>query len=301
MQNPIFRTAEAESRFLRLYQEQLDQWPVPFEQHFIRTEAGITHVLSFGEESAPPIILLHAASTAAIAWKPNAKALAEHFHVHAIDILGEVGLSVPYRKNKNSAKQVTWLANVLDELGIERADFAGASAGGCLAINFAITFPQRVDKLVLLGPMGLPPANLLTVLKILYYVLFPTEKNIQKLIHWSVGNNPAVLEVYEPWFEGFFQGIDSSYVTRPDKIPGRRLAEVSCPTLLFLGLRDEVIGSPDKSEKRARQMPGLERVILLDTAHLINYEMPAIVNEEMARFLLKSQTDIMPAAKKALP
>ena len=299
MQNPVYRTAEAESMYLRLYQGQLDQWPVPFEQQFIRTDQGITHVLSCGDESAPPLILLHAASTANIVWKPNIEALSAYFRVHAIDILGEVGLSVPYRKNKNSQEQVEWLAAVLDELEIDSTAIAGGSAGGCLALNFAIDYPERVEKLVLLGPMGLPPTSLLTILKILYYVLFPTEKNIPKLIHWSVGYNPVVLETYEPWFEGFFQGIDSSYVTRPAKISNRRLAQVNCPTLLFLGQRDEVIGPPHKSEHRARRMPGLERVILLDTAHLINYEMPAIVNEEMVKFLLKIRNEKAPSKEEA--
>ncbi|MCB0589470.1 MAG: alpha/beta hydrolase [Phaeodactylibacter sp.] len=300
MQNPVYRTAEAESMFLRLYQEQLDQWPVPFEQHFVRTEHGITHVLTCGEETAPPLVLLHAASTANIVWKPNIEPLAAHFRVYAIDILGEVGLSLPYRKNKNAGEQEEWLAAVLDELGVGDAFFAGGSAGGCLALNFAIDHPERVKRLVLLGPMGLPPTNLLTILKILYFVLFPTEKNIQKLIHWSVGYNPAVLETYQPWFEGFFQGIDSSYTTRPAKISNRRLARVECPTLLFLGQKDEVIGPPHLSENRARRMPGLERVILLDTAHLINYEMPAIVNEEMVKFLLKNQAEKLASREEAI-
>lgn len=299
MQNPVFRTAEAESLFLRLYEEQLDQWPAPFEQQFIRTEHGITHVLSCGEEGAPPLVLLHAASTANIAWKPNIEALASHFRVYAIDIMGEVGLSVPYRKNKNAGEQVEWLAAILGHLKVQRAHFAGASAGGCLALNFAIAHPERVERMVLLAPMGLPPTNLLTIVKILYYVLFPTEKNIQKLIHWSIGSKPEVLEAYELWFEGFFHGIDSSYATRQEKISARRLAQVQCPTLLFLGLRDEVTGPPRRSERRARLMPGLKRVIFLDTAHLINYEMPGLVNEEMVKFLLKGHKEKMPEAEKA--
>ncbi|MCB9048378.1 MAG: alpha/beta hydrolase [Lewinellaceae bacterium] len=300
MQNPIFRTAEAESLFLRLYQEQLDDWPVPFEQQFIKTEHGITHVLTCGEESAPPLVLLHAASTANIVWKPNIEALAAHFRVFAIDVLGEVGLSVPYRKNRNAGEQVEWLATILTQLGIEKANFAGGSAGGCLALNFAISHPEQVEHLVLFGPMGLAPANLWTILKILYFVLFPSEKNIQKLIHWSAGYNPKVLDTYEPWFEGFFQGVDSSFVTRPNKISARRLAQVKCPALLFLGLKDEVIGPPHRLEQRARRMPGLERVIHLDTAHLINYEMPAVVNEAMVKFLLKNQKERALSTEKAL-
>lgn len=300
MQNPVYRTAEAESFFLRLYQEQLDKWPVPFEQQFIKTEHGVTHVLVCGEETAPPIVLLHAASTANIVWLPNIEALAAHFRVFAVDILGEVGLSVPYRKNKNATEQVEWLEAVLEHLGIRKAHFAGSSAGGCLALNFAVDRPDQVKRLVLLGPMGLPPTNFWTVMKILYYVLFPTERNIQRLIHWSVGYDPEVLETYEPWFEGFFHGVDSSYVTRPDKIPIRRLEQVKSPTLLFLGLKDEVIGPPFRSEKRARRMPGLERVIHLDTAHLINYEKPAIVNEEMINFLLKNKRQQAPPMKEAL-
>lgn len=46
-------------------------------------------------------------------------------------------------------------------------------------------------------------------------------------------------------------------------------------------------------------MPGLERVILLDTAHLINYEMPAIVNEGMVKLLLKNRKAQVPSVEEA--
>ena len=41
---------------------------------------------------------------------------------------------------------------MLDELGIERASFAGNSMGGRVAIELGIAYPERVDKLVLLAP-----------------------------------------------------------------------------------------------------------------------------------------------------
>ena len=44
------------------------------------------------------------------------------------------------------------LRALLDHLKIERADLVGLSLGARLAINFAIAYPSRVDRLVLAGP-----------------------------------------------------------------------------------------------------------------------------------------------------
>jgi len=47
--------------------------------------------------------------------------------------------------------EVAVLGALLDELGLERVSLIGGSSGGCTAVGFAASFPERVDRLVLYG------------------------------------------------------------------------------------------------------------------------------------------------------
>jgi len=47
---------------------------------------------------------------------------------------------------------------LMDALGIDRAHLVGNSMGGATALNFAIEYPNRIDKLILMGPGGLGPS-----------------------------------------------------------------------------------------------------------------------------------------------
>ena len=65
-------------------------------------------------------------------------------------------------KPKHSMTQVeigaTAVRDLLDTLGIEKASLIGNSMGGATALNFAIEYPDRIGKLILMGPGGLGPS-----------------------------------------------------------------------------------------------------------------------------------------------
>ncbi len=55
---------------------------------------------------------------------------------------------------KNGKDQAVLYTEIMDGLGIEKAYVVGASEGGFIGSNIAIHYPERVEKLALLGPMG---------------------------------------------------------------------------------------------------------------------------------------------------
>ncbi len=86
-------------------------------------------------------------------------ALAGRCRIYAPDTIGDVGRSelddfavYPKKGGDFSA----WLGDLCAELGIARADLIGGSMGGWIPMHHAISSPDSVRKLVLLGPMGLP-------------------------------------------------------------------------------------------------------------------------------------------------
>ncbi len=119
---------------------------------------GITtnvHVHGTGE----PVLLLHGSGpgvTAWANWRLTLPRLAEHFTTIAPDI---VGFGFTERPAGTSYDLETWTRHaigVLDALGIRRAHVIGNSFGGSLAMSLAISHPERVDRLVLMGAVGVP-------------------------------------------------------------------------------------------------------------------------------------------------
>jgi 2-hydroxymuconate-semialdehyde hydrolase len=106
-----------------------------------------------------PVLLLHGSGpgvTAWANWRLVIPGLAEHFAVVAPDI---VGFGYTDRPASVTYDLTTWTAHVvgvLDALGIDQAHVIGNSFGGSLALSLAIHHPERVDRLVLMGAVGVP-------------------------------------------------------------------------------------------------------------------------------------------------
>jgi pimeloyl-ACP methyl ester carboxylesterase len=85
-------------------------------------------------------------------WFPNVGDLAKHFHLLAVDTLGEPGKSIPACPNATGRDAAAWLEGVLDELEISKTRVMGLPRGGWLALNLAHFASTRLEKMVLLSP-----------------------------------------------------------------------------------------------------------------------------------------------------
>jgi 2-hydroxy-6-oxo-octa-2,4-dienoate hydrolase len=116
--------------------------------------AGIgTNYLEAGDGS--PVVLVHGSGPGVSAyanWRLTIPALATEHRVLAPDMAGFGFSDKP--GTYGMAAWVDQLAGFFDALGIERASLVGNSFGGGLAISFASRFPERVDRLVLMGSVG---------------------------------------------------------------------------------------------------------------------------------------------------
>ena len=151
----IYKTREGEQAIKSAYRQLLSRWPVPAEQRTIATGHGETFVITCGPTDAPPVVLLHGSGANAVMWAGQVATWAEHWQIHAIDIIGEPGLSAPFRPPLNSDAYAAWLDEVFDGLALTQTAIVAASLGGWLALDYAIRRPGRVSRLALLAPGGI--------------------------------------------------------------------------------------------------------------------------------------------------
>lgn len=95
----------------------------------------------------PAILLLHGWTLDRRMWMPQFAALRGRYRLIAIDRRGFGQSSAPPGRDQ----EVEDIAAVADALGLKRFALAGMSQSGSTAIRFALTHPERIDRLVLQG------------------------------------------------------------------------------------------------------------------------------------------------------
>jgi pimeloyl-ACP methyl ester carboxylesterase len=106
--------------------------------------------------SGPAVLLLHGLGCDHRTWLPVIDALSRHYTVIAPDLLGH-GLSDKPRGDYSVGGFANGMRDLLTVLGIDRATVVGHSFGGGVAMQFAYQFPDRTERLVLVGSGGLGP------------------------------------------------------------------------------------------------------------------------------------------------
>jgi pimeloyl-ACP methyl ester carboxylesterase len=282
--NTIFKTPESEKQYLDLYDTILAKWNVPAESLDIKTSFGITHINATGSSKNPSLILLPGFGANSTIWFPNIAPLSENFRVYAIDTNGQPGKSIPSQK-LTASNSSRWIAEVLDVLGLGKANIAGISLGGWLTLNFAIRKPERVERIVLLDPAASLEKVSGAFLQHSFIPIMvpPTRPGLIKYFRWITQG----YAVDPNWGELLIQGILNTRPQPPIRaIPftDSELRSVKIPVLLMIGERS-VIYNPQRAYQRAtRLLPHVQAEIIPGASHALNDEKAELVNARILKF-----------------
>lgn len=107
----------------------------------------------------PPVVLLHGSGPGVSAWanwRLNLPALGERLEVFAPDLVGFGFTERPADADYGLDLWRRHLLGFVDALGLQRFSLVGNSFGGALALSLATHEPDRVERLVLMGSVGVP-------------------------------------------------------------------------------------------------------------------------------------------------
>ncbi len=295
LQFTVFRSPPKESIYLSdaareeirtLYALKKQAWPQGAEDIWLDTEYGQVHVLAYGDTTLPPLLLFHAASMGAHSWAENIAPLVGKYRLYAIDNIGEGNLSALADASvfPGSSKEIADLyAHLADALGVERAPVFGASNGGYIAQVYACFYPERVESLVLFGPMGITPLSGKSIFMLAVSSMYPLPWVRHRVAHWAFGDDPYCHRKYGDWFDAIMKGTIPS-VAKPEPMTEAQKAGMKLPILLFLGSSDPIVGDVQIARRAAEAYPNI-RIEVLASGHLVGIEQRDYVNQQVSGFL----------------
>lgn len=249
--------------------------------------------------SGRPVVLVHAGIADSRMWNDQFLPFAERYQVIRYDQRGFGQSSAP-------ASQFAFyddLFLLLRRLDVAQAVLVGCSLGGAIAIDLALSHPEVVDGLVLVGS-GLGgqewPAPTPVEMALFSQVEtageagdFATANEIEVHI-WVDGPerssetvNPDVRERVREMNLQTFTRHEENEQAQPQELEppaSERLGEIRVPTLVMIGNQD-VSAIQAIAEKLATTIPGARKVVLPNTAHVPNMEQPEVFNRLVLDFI----------------
>ena len=245
-----------------------------------------------GDPAKPKVILLHGLGGSVATWATNTGAIAQSYHVIALDQVGFGKSDKPALKYRVGT-YADFLDKFMSELKIEKASLVGNSMGGWVAGLMAIKYPNRVEKIVLADAAGIVPANISEAQ--IYQLNNSTRDEIRanmKLIFANplFQNNEALVDQFMTARVTAGDGatINSliESIKRREDFLNDRLAEIKKPTLIIWGKQDGLLPVADAYTFN-KGIAGSELAIFDQCGHVPQFEKAADFNKAVLAFLAK--------------
>lgn len=265
---PVFKSLDGKAKILALYDAVLARWPVDHETFLLPTRHGETFVIASGEQTAPPLVLLHGAASNAVSWVGDIAEFSHHFRVYALDLPGEPGRSAENRPSWHGPDFAEWLEDVLRGLKVSQISLLGISQGGWTALRFATTHPECVAKLVLLASGGIVQTRPSFIFKAVTLSMFGRwgVDGINRLVNGKQPIHPEAQKFLEAIYTNFNTRVEKEYLFSDEE-----LGHLNMPVMYIGGAQDALFDNKAAAERLQRLIPQTRVVMIPEMGHaLIN-------------------------------
>lgn len=202
----------------------------------------------------PPLLLIHGSGAGVSAWanwRVTIPALSPQHRVIAPDMVGFGFTERPKEYQYTMENWITHAIAVMDTLGLEKFSLIGNSFGGALALGIAIRYPERVEKLILMGSVGVPFELTEGLDKVWGYT--PSLENMKEVMTFFAYNQSLMTdELAEVRYRASIQAGFQESFARMFPAPRQQwidamtfsddeIQSITCPTLITHGREDLVI------------------------------------------------------------
>lgn len=252
------------------------------------------HIYFESHGQGRPLVLLNGIMMSCVSWQPFVEALSANNRLILVDFLDQGKSEKMVGQTYDHGIQVQVVRRLLEHLNLRSACVAGISYGSEVALEFAVTYPEMTNRLILLNATaatgwwlgdigrawnlasGSGEAYYHTAIPVIYSPDFYTKRHA-----WMENRKKLLIPLFEnPDFIGAMRRLtdsSESYDLRD------RLDQVRCPTLV-VSCQEDYLTPLKEQEYLAAHIKDCHHVILPNCGHASMYEQPALFASLIAGF-----------------
>ena len=245
--------------------------------------------------SGPVVVFLNGALQTTVYWKVQSTALKDRFRVLMYDARGQ-GKSDLGKQELSLECHANDLASLLKHMGIEKANLVGLSHGARVALAYAASSPESVDRLVLCSVSAEPTCRAILFVKSWFEIL--KDSGLKEMVRTSL---PVVFgEKFLKEKKKILNTIVTAIVSRNNKeavmaqleavfaypLPSEIAKKISAPTLV-ISASDDLLVTEEGAKELAALCRGSYKKIN-GVGHSVAAEAPELFNKILMEFLCET-------------
>lgn len=288
-----FRSEKAKVEYLNYYDMKAKEWPVLSETTMVSTSYGQTHIRINGPSDAQALVLLPGMGANLLMWLPNIEALSASFHTYAVDNIYDYGRSIYTRIIHNPDDFLEWLDELFNSLDFKgEINLMGMSYGAWLASLYALRFPNRLNRIVLLAPAATVLPVRLGFFVHLTLSLLPMRYFTKRTIYWGAEDLAKIDQL------SVEDTVDHSLLARrcfkpkqmvpPTVLSDMELQNIKVPALFLVGENEKLYSAQKSVERLKKVAPQIRTEVIPNAGHDFAVVQAETVNKKVLEFLKQS-------------
>jgi pimeloyl-ACP methyl ester carboxylesterase len=253
------------------------------------------------EGKGTPLVLIHGTGASLHTWQGWVDKLKQHYRIIRFD-LPAFGLTGPHPQHDYKiSTYVKFVHELLQKKGIEKCHIAGNSLGGNIAWRFALAYPDKVDKMILLDPSGVPLLKKRKKIWVMQLARAPIinqvmryatpraifKKNLLAVYHDDTKVSPELVTRYQELM--LRAGNRDAFIHRaktPFEDRSAALKNIQTNTLIMWGKDDQWI-PVELAYVFKEKLPNNQLIVYPKVGHVPMEEIPTKTAKDALRFLVK--------------
>lgn len=277
----------------------------PFGQDkFVPVNGLQLHYVEWGTPGSPSLLLLHGFQSNAHTWDTFSAAMADAYHVLALDQRGHGDTSWAPDGDYAAASHVSDIVGFMTALRLTPTVVIGHSMGGRHAAMVAAAHPDKVTKVVIVDTAAEPSPAMRTMASQQPAADTPLQPEafdtFEEVVANGIQQYPLTpeAELRHANYHNLYRGADGKWRWRWDlnllqwrrRNPGQQtdlytvLQRISCPTLLVRGQQSPLL-TPEVARKMVQALPKGRLVEIAKAAHTVHADNAAAFHAVTAAFL----------------